>query len=247
MRLTLRQRASWAAHVFKAVTQQHHRALVPLFAPLIPSEAVVLDVGAHAGQFAKLFAGLAPRGHIYAFEPSAYARSVLGPALAAGGRGRVEVVPMGLSDRAGDQVLHTPVKRRGGLGFGIAHLGEDEGRGGEGGGPAGPLSTVDQTIALTTLDAFAQARGLERLDLIKLDIEGWELRALAGGERTLRRFGPALYVEVDDAMLARAGDSAGGLFAWLSELGYVARRAPDLTPAPHWLGAGDYLFQRGGA
>lgn len=235
MRLTPTQRASWLAHVFKAVTQQHHRALIPLFAPLIPADAVVLDVGAHAGQFAKLFARLAPRGRVYAFEPSAYARSVLGPALAVGGKGRVEVVPMGLSDKAGDQVLHTPVKRRGGLGFGIAHLG---------GEPSG--AGVDQTIALTTLDRFVEARGLARLDLIKLDIEGWELRALRGGQRALERFGPALYVEVDDAMLARAGDSAEGLFAWLAQLGYAARSAPDLAPAPRWSGPGDYLFTRTG-
>jgi len=236
MRLTPRQRASWAAHVFKAVTQQHHRDLIPLFAPLIPPDAVVLDIGAHAGQFAKLFARLASRGQVYAFEPSAYARSVLAPALAVGGRGRVEVVPLGLSDQAGSQVLHTPIKRRGGLGFGIAHLGGEA-----------ASSDVDQTIALTTLDAFAEARGLARLDLIKLDIEGWERRALAGGERTLRRFGPALYVEVDGTMLARAGDSAEGLFAWLAGLGYAARTAPDLRPAPCWTGAGDYLFTRGGA
>lgn len=233
MRLTVRQRASWAAHVFKAITQQHHRELIPLFATLIAPNAVIVDVGAHAGQFSKLFASLAPRGRVYAFEPSAYARSVLKPALLVGGRGRVEVAPLGLSDQAGDQVLHTPVKRGGGLGFGIAHLG---------GGPGG--SDVDQTIALTTLDAFAEARGLQRLDLIKIDVEGWEHRALAGGRRTLERFGPALYAEVDDAMLARAGDSAEGLFAWLAGLGYSARTTPDLKPAPHWSGAGDYLFTR---
>jgi len=56
MRLTLRQRASWTAHLFKAVTQQHHLDLQGLFKPFVPEDAVVLDVGAHAGQFSKLFA-----------------------------------------------------------------------------------------------------------------------------------------------------------------------------------------------
>jgi FkbM family methyltransferase len=234
LRLTFRQRASWAAHVFKAVTQQHHRELAPLFAPLIAEEAVVIDVGAHAGQFAKLFAGLARRGRVYAFEPSAYARSVLGPALAVGGRGRVEIVPLGLSDQAGETVLHTPIKRRGGLGFGIAHLGGDAPAAGAG---------VDQAVALTTLDAFVAARGLGRLDFIKLDIEGWELRALSGGLETLRRFRPALYVEVDGAMLARAGDAPEALFALLAGLGYAAWRVPAMTPAAGYDGPGDYLFR----
>ena len=56
MQLTLRQRASWSAHLFKAITQQHHRALTTLFAPYVPADAIVLDIGAHAGQFSKLFA-----------------------------------------------------------------------------------------------------------------------------------------------------------------------------------------------
>ncbi len=236
--LTFRQRASWLAHVFKAVTQQHHRGLIPLFAPHIPSDAVVLDVGAHAGQFAKLFAALAPRGRVYAFEPSAYARSVLRPALAAGGRGRVEIIPLGLSDQAGELTLHTPVKRRGGLGFGVAHLGQ-----------SGDGVTVDQTVSLTTLDAFTLAHGLVRLDFIKMDIEGWELRALRGGAATLARFRPTLYLEVDAAMLGRAGDDPAALFAWLGALGYGAWRTPGLEPAPGYAGAGDYLFtapSRGG-
>ena len=229
--LTPRQRASWLAHVFKAVTQQHHRELALLFAPYIPKDAVVLDVGAHAGQFAKLFAAMAPQGRVFAFEPSAYARSVLAPALAVGGRGRVEIVPAGLSDTAGDRVLHTPIKRRGGLGFGVAHLGA----------PAAP-GMIDQTVALTTLDAFALERRLERLDFIKIDIEGWELRALVGGRETLTRFRPALYLEADAAMLARAGDSPAALFDWLAGLGYGAYRTPSLEPAPAYGGQGNYLF-----
>jgi FkbM family methyltransferase len=232
MRLSPRQRASWLAHVFKAVTQQHHRELAPVLAPFIPDDAVVLDVGAHAGQFSKLFAALAPRGRVYAFEPSDYARTVLAPALAVGGRGRVEIVAAGLSDAPGELVLHTPIKRRGGLGFGIAHLGAaTEGPG------------VDQTVPLTTLDAFARDRGLARLDFIKMDIEGWEARALAGGRETLARFLPTLFLEVDAAMLARAGDDPDSLFRWLEALGYRAWRSPQMAPTAAYAGAGDYLFR----
>ena len=236
MRLTPRQRASWLAHLFKAVIQQHHRELAPVLAPYIPADAVVLDVGAHAGQFSKLFAALAPQGRVYAFEPSPYARTILAPALAVGGRGRVEIVPAGLSDQPGELVLHTPIKRRGSLGFGTAHLG---------GADAAP--GVDQMVPLTTLDAFAEARGLARLDFIKMDIEGWEARALAGGRRTLARFLPVLFLEVDAAMLARAGDDPESLFRWLGELGYSAWRSPAMTPVDAYEGVGDYLFRAPGA
>ena len=232
MRLTARQRASWLAHLFKAVTQQHHRELQPLLAPYIPADAVVLDVGAHAGQFSKLFAAMAPAGRVYAFEPSAYALSILRPALRLNGRANVTVVQAGLSNDAGDLVLHTPVKRRGSLGFGVAHLGEGAEEG----------ATWDQRVPLLTLDAFAAREALSRLDFIKIDIEGWEMRALAGGEATLRRFRPALFLEVNADMLARAGDTAAALFAWLADLDYSARFVPGMSDAPAYQAVGDYLF-----
>jgi len=76
------------------------------------------------------------------------------------------------------------------------------------------------------------------VDLIKADIEGWEMRAMVGGERILRRFSPALYLEVDDVCLARAGDTPGALFEWLALLGYRAFSTPDLLVAPDGRGRG---------
>lgn len=234
MHLTLRQRASWTAHLFKAVTQQHHRELRGLFAPFLPAEGVAIDVGAHAGQFSKLFARMAPRGHVYAFEPSAYARSIMAPALALGGIKNVTLTPEGLSDSATTMTLRTPLKRSSALGFGVAHLGADG------------LDTafIDQQVALTTLDRFVRRHAVGRVDLIKADVEGWEMRALKGGEDTLRRFRPALYLEIDEALLVRAGDTPGALFDWLESLGYVGHTTPEMAPIHRWTRPGDYLFAR---
>lgn len=228
----LRRRADWLAHLFKAATQQHHRELGPVFAPLIAPDAVVLDVGAHAGQFAKLFARLAPRGRIYAFEPSAYARSILVRALAWNRVRNVEVAALGLSDADGEAVLHTPVKRRGGLGFGLANLAAAPG------GAAG----VDQTVPLITLDAFAEEHGLERVDFIKIDVEGWEAHVLRGAAQTLARHRPALFLEVIAASLGRAGETVDTLWRPLASLGYAARKAPGFEPTAGFSGDGDYLF-----
>jgi FkbM family methyltransferase len=234
VRLTIRQRASWLAHLAKASTQQHHRELRPLFAPYVPADAVIVDVGAHAGQFSKLFARMAPTGHVYAFEPSAYARSIMTPALKFNLIRNVTLTAAGLSDADGRLTLHTPLKHSSALGYGVAHLGPN--------GADGP--TFEQMVDLITLDSFSSRTGLARLDLIKADVEGWEFRALMGGRQTLARFRPALYLEVDDALLARAGDTPEHLFEWLGELGYRALSAPDLTPSPCWSGPGDYLFTR---
>ena len=105
--MTLKRRVDFLAHLLKATLRQHHRELIPVFAPHIPDEAVVIDVGAHAGQFSKLFAKMAPRGRVYAFEPSAYARSILTRSLAFNRLNHVKVVPVGLSDAPGELILHT--------------------------------------------------------------------------------------------------------------------------------------------
>jgi len=228
----LGQRSDWIAHVLKAATQQHHRELTDVFAPWIPRNALVIDVGAHAGQFSKLFARLAPDGQVYAFEPSAYARSILTKALAWNRLRNVQVIAAGLSDAPGEAVLHTPVKPHGGLGFGLAHFGT----------VANARTALDQTTPLTTLDAFVEAKGLRRLDFVKADVEGWEAHVLRGGARTLARFRPALFLEIIEASLQRAGASPDEIWERLIPLDYEVRRAPNFERVEGFAGPGDYLF-----
>jgi FkbM family methyltransferase len=56
---------------------------------------------------------------------------------------------------------------------------------------------------------------IERLDLVKLDIEGMELDALAGGIEQIARFHPALIIETIKT-------DKKALYAWLENLGYLA-------------------------
>jgi FkbM family methyltransferase len=225
---------SYLAHLYKAVAQQHHKELLPLLRPLVAPDAVVFDIGAHAGQFAKLFARLAPQGRVWSFEPGGYARSILRTALWLNGIGNVGVVPMGLGDGFGIATLHLPVKRRGSLGFGLAHLGASEARWDR---------VAAEPILLGTLDGFVQSQGIARLDFIKADIEGWEAAMLRGAAVTLRRLRPALLLELTAGHLARAGDTLAGTYALLRELGYAPflPAGGRLAPAPD-LGEGDIWF-----
>ncbi len=209
-RLGWRGRATWLAHLYKACAQQHHREMIPLFAALLPRHGVAVDAGAHAGQFAKLLARLTPEGRVHAFEPSGYARSILRPALRLNGLSRVHIHAHGLSDTEADLVLRTPIKRSGSAGFGIANLGHAD----------GAERTIEERVHLRPLDAVWPGLGADRLDLLKADIEGWELRLLTGARDCLARFRPALLVELSPAALARAGDDVAGVDALLEPLGY---------------------------
>jgi FkbM family methyltransferase len=204
---------SFLAHLFKATTQQHHRALAATIARLVPPASVVFDVGAHSGQYTKLLASAAAGGRVYAVEPGSYARSILRSVVWLHGLANVVVLPMALGAGSGLGTLTLPVKGRGSLGFGLAHLGA----------PGNRWETVAQELVpLTTLDAMVAALELDRVDFVKADIEGWELRLLHGGRETLRRFRPRLMLELAEEHLARAGDRLDDAFGFLKERGYAA-------------------------
>jgi hypothetical protein len=73
-----------------------------------------------------------------------------------------------------------------------------------GGGTAVPVETID-------------ALSLDRLDLLKVDVEGMEVEVLAGAGATIRRLQPLLYLEND-----REGASSTALIASLEAFGYRA-------------------------
>ena len=87
------------------------------------------------------------------------------------------------------------------------------------------------------LDDVVGECAMPRVDFIKVDIEGSELRMLVGAEHTLRRFRPPLLLEVSEDYLVRRGDSSGELAAYLRDLDYA--------PADGWSAfqpPGDILF-----
>jgi len=233
--LTVRGRATFLAHLYKAMVRRHHREMLPTLAPCLPADGVVVDAGAHAGQYAKLFAECVPHGVVYAFEPGSYARSILSTAMRLRRCRNVRVVAKGLSDAEGETTLSTPIKASGSLGFGLAHLGPaDDGR-----------TMVRERVPVTTVDRFAMETGLARLDFIKADIEGWEVRLLQGARDTIAAFRPAIMLELVTSHLERAGST--GMQAWqlLAPFGYTAYRLPHGPTVTEFAGDGDYLFLPG--
>jgi FkbM family methyltransferase len=201
---------TYLAHLFKAIFKQHHKPLIPILRRIIPEHGVVLDVGAHAGQYAKIFSRLASGGQVFAFEPGSYARSILRIALALNRCGNVVVLPLGLGAREGTEILTVPIKRPGSYGFGLSHF-----------GPKTRWANVKrEVVATTTIDRVVELLALPRLDFIKADVEGWELQLVRGGLHAIRRFRPVMLLELSAQQLERAGDDLATAFAVIAELGY---------------------------
>ncbi|MDB5446723.1 MAG: methyltransferase FkbM family [Phenylobacterium sp.] len=89
-------------------------------------------------------------------------------------------------------------------------------------GAASRVSTTDNggdRLASVTLDQLVRDRGLERVDFIKLDVEGAERMVLEGAAETIRRFRPKFAVSVyhrpdDPFVLHRQIRSYGGDYSF---------------------------------
>jgi hypothetical protein len=82
------------------------------------------------------------------------------------------------------------------------------------------------TISIVKLDEFLAERNSEP-DLVKIDVEGFEMEVLRGAEQTFKRCRPELFIELDDNNLRRNKSSAAELVGFIENMGYEVRRALD--------------------
>lgn len=87
--------------------------------------------------------------------------------------------------------------------------------------PADHRLAVDGVLVkAVTIDDLVAATAWKPVCLIKIDVQGAEARVLAGATRTLTRFHPALYLEVDEELLSQAGSGSADLLRTLAGFGY---------------------------
>ena len=171
---------------------------------VLSRDAVVLDVGANIGTISLVLHHLVPDGQVHAFEPSAHNLAHLRANVERNGAQNISVHPFALSDSRGTATLSYQPGFSGGA-FISDHVHEYE----------------TEVVTTMPLDDWVEEAGLDRLDLMKLDVEGAELQVLAGAERTLARFRSTLdlIVECNPIALQRLhGKTAADLYARLRRL-----------------------------
>lgn len=153
---------------------------------------IIFDVGANIGYYSILFARLAPKGRVYAFEPTA-TTDLLQRNLAHHRLTNVETLRIALGAASG--VMEEDIYRIWG------HAPER------------------MKYDFATLDDMAGRLGLERLDCIKIDVDSFDFDVLRGARDTLERFNPWIAVELNHA-LAKRNHSPSAALEWLIGRGY---------------------------
>ena len=209
------------ARVFAELEGDFTRA----FGVLAAQARVVVDVGANIGMYSLFAARKNPEARIYALEPEPHNLAALRRNLAVNGLDNVVSLPLGLARQEATVTLRLDglLENAAGTGHRVVE-----------GDPQGPILE----ILVASLDHLAAAGVVEPPDLVKMDIEGYELNALRGMERLLREHRPDLLIEVHPDMLADLGQSDQELDAYLADLGYRKRLFagvdPNLFRAWYW-------------
>ena len=170
---------------------------------LARGSARLLDVGAQSGLYA-LYAMHFDGIDVDAYEPFPESHACLVDNIALNGvGGKVRAFAVALSDTDSTRVMrYTPAHT------GLNTLGARPLRFSGGSEVQVETRTIDGIYADT------------RVDVIKIDTEGWEYFVLLGGRSVLRRDRPELLLEVNDTNMAQCGVARGTLLALLAELGY---------------------------
>lgn len=178
--------------------------------PVTPN-AIVFDVGANIGTMTLKFAQRAPDGHVYAFEPTDYAfrklrhNLSLNPELSK----RVTPIQAFISGRseANPSMVYSSWKIDGSTSETHPLHG-------------GAMQSAESADAFT-IDDFCRARQIQRVDLIKIDTDGHELKVLMGARDTLAGALPYVIFEAGLYSIAEGGDVFEQYFDYLSSFGYT--------------------------
>ena len=80
--------------------------------------------------------------------------------------------------------------------------------------------TSDSLVYIITLDEFVSQQKIKKLEMIKIDVEGYELKVLIGSTKTLSSFRPLIILEIDNKHLSRQGTNPIALKNCLEMMGY---------------------------
>jgi len=167
---------------------------VVLLSALLSEGMTYVDVGANIGHHALIAASrVGDRGAIHAFEPTPATFDELRRNMSRNGCRNVSYNNCALGDYVGMAQFY------------LADLSETVANSL---GRTVHVTDRQVSVSVRTLDDYSVDAGIDRLDVLKVDVEGAELMVLRGAERTIRQFQPLIVLEFSKHTVAFGYEAA---------------------------------------
>jgi FkbM family methyltransferase len=190
---------------------------------ILRRSSIAVDVGANIGYYTAMFRQLVgEKGAVHSFEANPFTAELLNITAEANHWRNVTINHIALGDsdatlRVRAMDLANDIQRED---FNL------------GGWTLREVANGDWTVPVTTLDHYVAQRGIERVHMLKVDVEGFEHKVLRGADEVLRRNHPYLMLELNakgDIELAHTAE----LIAFLEKRRYRLCRILK-QPFPHF-------------
>lgn len=169
----------------------------------------VLDFGAHIGLFAAMASkAVGANGKVYAFEPSPSTNELLKKTVVINNASSIITT---FQKAIGGTVGKTTffVGEQADNANSLVNYKEDR-----------PFRGID--IEVTTIDTFVKEQQLQKIDFIKIDVEGVEYDAMRGAVETFKKFKPKAILAIHPEPVKAKGDSLEAIYDLVKELNYTA-------------------------
>lgn len=188
----------------------------------------ILIAGAHMG-YLVLLSALHTKGRVHAFEPipGLFQKSEDNLNLNSELRARITLTQAALGEDRGEITMYSEDIRSSVIPYGGGHIANQN----------------KVIVPITTVDDYCRKIGVEKLDLILLDIEGFEWFALNGAKDALKAK-PVLILEISPKILSKTVITPEMMFTRLASLGYKISFIDDSTKDGQTVEYGEDVAQK---
>lgn len=167
---------------------------------------VFIDIGANAGYFSLLASrSVGESGRVLAVEPNPTMAKQLRQNIQRSGLTNIAIVEAACSDSVGVQELF---------------VGNPYNTGNSSLSPNNLAWTKSVRVGCITADLLLERHHFQRLDLVKIDVEGAELQVLRGMATVLKRLQPEIIIELTPSLLEGFSVTVGAVHEYFRDLGY---------------------------
>lgn len=173
--------------------------------PLLKNARCFVDIGANVGYFSMLAKAINPHCQVISIEPLPQNLEKLHKHKEINKFSNFEILDVCISDQPGSTEFLIPPQDECGWGR-IAYKDLFDGH------------RIVRNVE--TLDRIVEKLKIKNIDLIKIDIEGFELKALHGMTKTIDDMQPSLCIELNEVCLTDLGTSGKEILSWLKKRDY---------------------------